>query len=62
VDAGGGGRPVVRALFDTGGARLRVPRLVRVGQADGLPEEGAALEIEAALDPSQYELDPADYL
>jgi putative nucleotidyltransferase with HDIG domain len=62
VDAGGGERPVVKTLFDTGGARLEVPRLVRVGQADGLPEESAAPEIEAALDPSQYELDPADYL
>jgi len=62
VDAGGGERPVVKTLMDAGGVRLEVPRLSRVGRSDGHPEESSVVGIEAALDPSQYDLDPADYL
>jgi putative nucleotidyltransferase with HDIG domain len=62
VDADGGERPVVKALFAGDGARLQVPRLMRIDRADGPSDRDSAVGIEAALDPSQYDLDPADYL
>jgi putative nucleotidyltransferase with HDIG domain len=62
VDAGGGDAPVVKVILDAAGARLAVPRLQRIGPAEGAPEGRAVLGVEAPLDPSAYDLDPADYL
>ncbi len=62
VESGGDAGFVVKLLFDAGGSRLDVPRLQRLGQ-DGEPAPGgAALTVEAPLDPSLYDLDPGDYL
>jgi putative nucleotidyltransferase with HDIG domain len=62
VDAGGGDPPLVKVIFDASGSRLKVPRLLRLGRADGEPDVSAALGIDAPLDPAQYDLDPADYI
>jgi putative nucleotidyltransferase with HDIG domain len=62
VDAGGGDAPVVKVIFDAAGTRLTVPRLLRIGQADGDSEGRPAVGVESPLDPSQYDLDPADCL
>jgi hypothetical protein len=62
VDAGGGEAPVVKVILDAAGARLKVPRLLRIGGGEGEADSRAAVGVEAPLDPSQYDLDPADYL
>jgi putative nucleotidyltransferase with HDIG domain len=62
VDAGGGEMPVVKVIFDASGMRLNVPRLLRLGRAEGEPGGGPAVGVDAPLDPSQYDLDPGDYI
>jgi len=62
VDAGGGETVLVKLVFDAAGARLKAPRLLRLDPGDGDPDAGPRFGIDAVLDPSQYDLDPGDYL
>ena len=55
MDTGGDAAAVVKILLDPAGATLKPPVLQRLAPGD-------ALIIEAALDPSLYDLDPAEHL
>jgi putative nucleotidyltransferase with HDIG domain len=62
VESGGSAGLVVKLLFDSGGTKLDVPRLQRLGQDGDASAGSPALTVEAPLDPSLYDLAAGDYL
>lgn len=54
--------PTVKVLFDSGGRRLAAPRLRNLAEPDPVDVEGSRIGVESAVDPTAYDLDPADFL
>jgi hypothetical protein len=62
VDTGGDAVPVVKVLIGPDGVRLTAPVLQRLASDHEVAYGRDALTIEAALDASLYDLDPASYV